>query len=107
MLRSPGTKRCCARPVPDEILIKMALLGVEVRWIAQDGTYVISPIGHARMIATFGYVYIETYGWDEALGSVADSLIKSKHTIKWNDTVGVPTVKIDAAAVINEDAFRE
>jgi hypothetical protein len=50
---------------------------------------------------------IQKHGWDEEVSGIADYLARARGVpIGWNDTTKTTMPKVDAAAVIEEEAFR-
>ncbi len=103
MLHSPGTKRRCAMPIPDEALLKMSLLGVELVWRQDRFVWQLLRVsdGVTLDVSVDGY---ET-DWDLVLGLIADRVARGKLPPGWQNTQHVDTMPIEAAAVINEEAF--
>ena len=98
--------------MPEEVALKLTLLGVSWEW-GHD----IDP-GHSRGGFRFyaGGRHIQTspvssilqYGWGDTVSGIADYLARARGVpIGWNDTTKTTMPKVDAAAVIEEDAFRE
>jgi hypothetical protein len=48
------------------------------------------------------------YGWDRIASDLADTIARARGVpIGWNNTIKTTMPRVDAAAVIEEDAFRE
>ena len=97
MLRSPGSNRYCPEPVPEEVLLKLQLLGCVLIW--EFHHWVIYPEGAGHPLA-----YIARNGdWDWMLSVVADTIAKPRTPAGWTQTQHVDTMPIEAASCIAED----
>jgi hypothetical protein len=102
MLRSPGTKRHCVTPVPEEVLLKLQLLGMKLIWEVDHWVVYSEGLGHP--VLTMKSV-VDPEEWDFWLGKLADVACRNRRPIGWTNTQRVDTMPIEAAAVIHEEAF--
>lgn len=97
MLRSPGSNRYCPEPVPEEVLLKLQLLGCKLIWEMHH--WAIYPEGVGQPLA---YV-TRNDDLDWVLSVVADTIAKSRTPAGWTQTQQVDTMPIEAASCIAED----
>jgi hypothetical protein len=109
LLRSPGSRRVAAISVPEDIALRLALLGVHWEWgndiDNQRGGFRFSAGG--QHIMTSPASTIDKYGWEDTAGALADIIARARGVpIGWMKTTQATMPRVDAAAVIEEDAFR-
>lgn len=104
MLYSPGRKTRCVDPVPEEALLKLSLLGMKLIW--DHDHWVVYPEGVGQPVLQRLPSHVAADEWEYWLAAVADIVCKNKKPIGWTNTQHVDTMPIEAAAVINEEAFR-
>lgn len=110
MIRAPGTKRWAALPVPDDVDLRLKLLGVNLTWDgSQRGWMIVLPgVGNEHLGAyKIAAMDVMEHGWDHILAVLADTFTKSRYPGGWNGVVNVKTLPIPAASVIDEEAFNE
>jgi hypothetical protein len=105
MLHSPGTKRRCVAAIPEEVLLKLSLLGVRLIWCQHLDAWQITRVAD-------GFTWSQMIedaepDWDYFLSYIADHVCRQKTPPAWTNTQHVDTMPIEAAAVINEEAFRD
>ena len=101
-LRSPGSNRYCPEPVPEEVLLKLALLGVDLVWrhefFAWAAAYQNSLLTLDMLISPD-----EANDWDQIIAMIADRITQLRHPVGWTQTQHVDTMPIEAASCIAED----
>lgn len=103
MLYSPGRKTRCVDQVPEEVLLKLSLLGMKLIWEHDHWTAYCEGRGQPILEMQPDVTPDE---WDFWLAAIADIVCKNKIPPGWTNTQYVDTMPIEAAAVINEEAFR-
>jgi hypothetical protein len=111
MIRSPGTKRYCPDPIPEEVLLKLGLLGLHLHW-----SILGSSFGSAG--SSFGWRIFREDGtefsnliiprdppWDEWMTWLADSVASQRYPHSWTKPEHVDTMAVDHASVIAEENF--
>lgn len=101
MLRSPGTKRRIAFSVPEEVELKLALLGVRLEWRPEFMAWQVIWSSGGKFIERLIDPYFTE--WDSLLEDLADLITKLRYPIGWTNTQRVDTMAIEAASVIAED----
>ena len=99
-LRSPGSNRYCPEPVPEEVLLKLALLGVDLVW-RQD--FFAWHLVYRNSPATLGVMVSPGDDWEPILDTLADLISTRSHPVGWTQTQHVDTMPIEAASCIAED----
>ena len=101
-LRSPGSNRFCPESVPEEVLLKLALLGVDLVWrhefLAWAAAYQNSMLTLDMLISPD-----EANDWDQIIAMIADRITQLRHPVGWTQTQHVDTMPIEAASCIAED----
>lgn len=103
MIHVPGTQRRCAMPVPEEVLLKLALLDIRLEWRADVFAWAIYRAHDGWDWSMF--IDAHDPDWDAWLTMLADHVGKPTVPAGWQNTQRVDTMPIEAAAVINEEAF--
>lgn len=107
MLRSPGSARVARPHVPEEIELKVALLGGKLEWSPALRAFAIGFPGQPILGATYNIGVIEARGWDRILSEIADALVKARVPVGHLSGLNkIEPVVIEAAAVIDEENFK-
>ena len=103
MLRSPGSNRFCPESVPEEVLLKLALLGVDLVWIGPR--FLAWGVISQNSLLTLGLLIspFEASEWDQTIAMIADRITQLRHPVGWTQTQHVDTMPIEAASCIAED----
>lgn len=109
MIRSPGTKRWAAMPIPEEIQLKLRLLGVTLLWDRGTSGWMMFMYDNPEQGGYLGRSVdvhdVLKHGWDAVVSALADTLAKPAQPAGWRRTQQVDSVAIPAASVIDEEAF--
>lgn len=107
MLRSPGSGRLARPFVPEEIELKLALLGAKLEWLPPLRAFAVSFPGQPILGATYNVGVLEARGWDRMLSELADALVKARVPVGHLSGLSkIEPVVIEAAAVIDEENFK-
>jgi hypothetical protein len=109
MIRSPGSKRYTAFPVPEEVQLKLGLLGIKLIWQRLPSRYVVALFARQAEDGSSGRFItlkdIFTHGWDAIVDHLADTAVRGTTPVGWNGHTIIEPIKIEAAAVIDEGKF--
>jgi hypothetical protein len=100
MIRSPGTKRRCPYPVPEEVLLKMGLLGLKLVWRNDAACWQVHWADGRQFLSVSLTMDPD---WESVLTYVADTVSKSKFPSGWTATQHVDTMPIEAASIVEEN----
>ena len=101
-LRSPGSNRYCPEPVPEEVLLKLALLGVDLVW--RQEFFAWAPVYRNSMLTLDMLISpFEVNAWDRTIAMIADRITQLRHPVGWTQTQHIDTMPIEAASCIAED----
>src|SRR2546423_586743 len=91
MILSPGSRRQCALPVPEEILLKFSLLGLNLIWDHSLPGWRLISLANAQhglpyLIRSVFIDDVLLMGWDSIIGDIADQIAKPAQPVGWRNT---------------------
>jgi hypothetical protein len=76
MIHSPGTTRRCPEGIPEDVILRLALLNLRAMWVGGQGWMITATNAPERTIIVIPATAIEVDGWDLYLAWLVDRLIK-------------------------------
>lgn len=108
MLRSPGSSRPARPFVPEEIELKLALLGARLQWEHGTRAFLVTFPGAPVLGMAINGDAVETLDdWSRVVSDIADRLVKARVPVGHLSKLSrIEPVVIEAAAVIEEENFK-
>jgi hypothetical protein len=107
MLYSPGTKRRCAKAVPEEAQLKLALLGLIAVYQYEPWGFGVYQYPRSTFDSRPLLVVDDDSDWTQELTALANMVCKNKLPNGWGKTTQVDRIAVLAASVIDEENFNE